>query len=136
MTTITLSSIPDLTGAVGAPRLAAIEYPLGYLLGQPGDAEGQRAVLRSTLRAVAEIPGPGGVVQLPFEWLASARRLSARPPKTPPIIRYLLRHPWHIPNLFSREIPSAQARPGPGRSEGIGERSGSTRSQTRSATCR
>ena len=40
MSTITLSSIPDLTAAVGVPRLAAIEHPLGYLLGQPGDAGG------------------------------------------------------------------------------------------------
>ena len=37
ISTITLSSIPDLTGAVSVPRLAAIEYPLGYLFGQPGD---------------------------------------------------------------------------------------------------
>ena len=83
MSTITLSSIPDLTSAVGVPRLAAIEYPLGYLLGQPGDRMGQLAVLRSTLHALAEIREPGSVSHLPFEWPASARRLSARPPKTP-----------------------------------------------------
>jgi betaine reductase len=106
--TITLSSIPDLTSAVGVPRLAAIEYPLGYLLGQPGDREGQTAVLRATLHALAEMARPGSVTHLPFEWPASARRLSARPPKTPPISKYLLRHPWLIPNLFSREVPAAQ----------------------------
>ena len=106
MSTITLSSIPDLTSAVGVPRLAAIEYPLGYLLGQPGDRMGQTAVLRSTLQALAEIREPGSVSHLPFEWPASARRLSARPPKTPPISKYLLRHPWLIPNLFSREVPA------------------------------
>jgi hypothetical protein len=108
MSTIALSSIPDLTAAVSVPRLAAIEHPLGYLLGQPGDQEGQTAVLRSTLHALAEMTGPGSVIHLPFEWPASARRSSARPPKAPPISRYLLRHPWHIPNLFSREIPTAQ----------------------------
>jgi hypothetical protein len=105
ISTITLSSIPALTAAVSVPRLAAIEHPLGYLLGQPGDREGQRAVLRATLRAVAEMAGPGSVTHLPFEWPASARRLNAHPPKTPPISRYLLRHPWHIPNLFSRDVP-------------------------------
>jgi hypothetical protein len=108
MSTITLSSIPDLTAAVSVPRLAAIEHPLGYLLGQPGDREGQTAVLRSTLHALAEMTRPGSVIQLPFEWPASARRLSARPPQAPPIGRYLLRHPWHIPNLFSRDVPAAQ----------------------------
>jgi hypothetical protein len=108
LSTITLSSIPDLTAALGVPRLAAIEYPLGYLFGQPGDAEGQTAVLRATLHALVEATRPGSVSHLPFEWPASARRLSARPPKTPPISKYLLRHPWLIPNLFSRDVPALQ----------------------------
>jgi hypothetical protein len=107
MSTITLSSIPDLTAAVSVPRLAAIEHPLGYLLGRPGDAEGQRAVLRATLRAAAEMQAQGTVAHLPFEWPASARRLSARPQKPPPISRYLKRHPWQIPNLFSRDVPAS-----------------------------
>jgi hypothetical protein len=106
ISTITLSSIPDLTAAVSVPRLAAIEHPLGYLLGQPGDREGQTAVLRATLRALTEMERPGSVKHLPFEWPESARRLSARPPQAPPISRYLLRHPWHIPNLFSRNVPA------------------------------
>jgi D-proline reductase (dithiol) PrdB len=108
LSTITLSSIPDLTSAVRVPRLAAIEYPLGYLLGQPGDVEGQTAVLRATLQALAEATWPGSVGHLPFEWPSTSRRLSARPPKTPPISRYLMRHPWHIPNLFSRDVPALQ----------------------------
>jgi hypothetical protein len=108
ISTITLSSIPDLTAAVSVPRLAAIEHPLGYLLGQPGDQGGQTAILRTTLHALSEMTRPGGVIHLPFEWPASARSLNAHPPKAPPISRYLLRHPWHIPNLFSRDVPSAQ----------------------------
>jgi hypothetical protein len=108
LSTVTLSSIPDLTSVVGVPRLAAIEYPLGYLLGQPGDRMGQLAVLRSTLHALAEMTRPGSITYLRFEWPASARRLSARPPKTPPISKYLLRHPWLIPNLFSRQVPAPQ----------------------------
>ena len=108
MSTITLSSIPDLTAAVSVPQLAAIEHPLGYLLGQPCDQEGQMAVLRSTLQALASMTTPGGVAHLSFEWPASARRLSARPQKAPPITRYLMRHPWHIPNLFSRSVPGAR----------------------------
>lgn len=106
ISTITLSSIPDLTSAVSVPRLAAIEYPLGYLLGQPGDRRGQTAVLRAALQAMEEMATPGSVAQLPFEWPASAHRLNAHPPKTPPISRYLMRHPWQIPNLMSRDIPA------------------------------
>jgi D-proline reductase (dithiol) PrdB len=107
LSTISLSCIPDLTASVSVPRLAAIEHPLGYLLGQPGDREGQLAVLRATLEALAEINRPGGIVHLPFEWPASARRLNAHPPQTPPISRYLRTHPWHIPNLFSRDVPDS-----------------------------
>jgi hypothetical protein len=109
ISTITLSAIPDLTAAVSVPRLAAIEHPLGYLLGQPGDQEGQMAVLRTTLRALVEAESPGSVTHLPFEWPDSARRLNAHPPQAPPISRYLLRHPWHIPNLLSRDVPKSHA---------------------------
>jgi hypothetical protein len=110
ISTITLSSIPDLTGAVSVPRLAAIEHPLGYLLGRPADPEGQRAVLRAALRALAEMREPGSITHLPFEWPASARRRRARPPQAPPISKYLMRHPWHIPNLFSRDVPGGGQR--------------------------
>ena len=107
MSTITLSCIPDLTMAVSVPRLAAIEHPLGYSLGQPDNQVGQTAVLRSTLHALVEMEKPGSVAHLPFEWPTSARKLNGRLPQQPPIVRYLLRHPWHIPNLFSRDVPTA-----------------------------
>lgn len=107
ISTITLSSIPDLTAAVSVPRLAAIEYPLGYLLGQPGDREGQTAVLRATLHALAEMTRPGSIAHLPFEWPQTARRLNAHPPKAPPIVKYLRRHPWLLPRLFTRDCPVA-----------------------------
>jgi hypothetical protein len=68
LTTVTLSSIPDLTAAVGVPRVAAIEYPQGRPLGQPGDAEGQAAVLRAALSVTETAEDPGTVVDLPFEW--------------------------------------------------------------------
>ena len=45
MATITLSNIPDLTAAVSTPRVAAIEYPFGRTVGQPGGSAGQLAVL-------------------------------------------------------------------------------------------
>ncbi len=108
LSTITLSSIPDLTSAVRVPRLAAIESPLGYLFGQPGDWQGQTAVLRTTLQALAEADRPGYFTRLPFDWPTSAWRLSAHPPKMPPISSYLLRHPWYLPNLLSREVPVSQ----------------------------
>jgi hypothetical protein len=106
ISTITLSSIPALTSSVSVPRLAAIEHPLGYLLGKPGDKEGQRAVLRAVLNALAEINDPGGIVHLPFIWSDPINVMEHEPSEAPPIVRYLMRHPWHIGNFYSREVPS------------------------------
>jgi D-proline reductase (dithiol) PrdB len=106
LTTITLSPVPDLTASVSAPRVAAIEYPLGRTLGQPGDAAGQMAVLRATLAALAEIQTPGEVVHLPFEWPELPKQVRNHPPQEPPIARYLARNPWFLPRLLSRNVPA------------------------------
>lgn len=105
ISSLTLSGIYELTASVSVPRLAAIEHPLGYLLGQPGDLAGQRAILRATLHALVEMVDPGSVAHLPFEWPAASEVLSLEPPETPPIVAYLRRHPWHIPNFYARRVP-------------------------------
>jgi hypothetical protein len=105
MTTITLSSIPDLTVSVSAPRVAGIEYPLGRAFGQPHDQKGQMAVLRATLQALEKIGTPGTIEHLPFEWPESPRKARTHPPEPPPIAKYLRRHPWHLPRLLARDIP-------------------------------
>lgn len=105
MSTITLSNIPDLTASVGVPRVAGLLYPQGRPLGQPGDAAGQRAVLRATLDAAAAITTPGEVRHLPFTWPEPARKTVTLPDVNPPIASYLRRHPWHYPRLLARDIP-------------------------------
>ncbi len=105
ITTITLSNIPELTASVSAPRIAAIEYPFGRTLGQPGDRDGQMAVLEATLRAVEEMDTPGDVRHLPFEWRESAKKAQGHPPQPPPIVNLLKRRPWLVPKLISREVP-------------------------------
>jgi hypothetical protein len=105
MSTITLTPLPELTASVSVPRLAAVEYPLGRTLGQPGDSAGQMAVLRATLDALKTLETPGDVQNLPFTWPEPPRQVRIHPPQPPPIARYLLRHPWLLPKLFSREVP-------------------------------
>ena len=109
--TVTLSWIPDLTRAVGVPRLAGIGYPPGRPLGQPRDAGGQRAVLRGTLELLDRATGPDTYVELPFEWPetpAQARNASRDLPP-PPIVELLQRKPWLVANLYSGQIPAAPA---------------------------
>ena len=103
--TITLSNIPDLTAAVCVPRIAALEYPFGLNVGLPGDNNGQRAALRAALTAVAEMSAPGGIWHLPFALPEGGERLNTDPPESPPIAKYLVRHPWHLPNLMRRDPP-------------------------------
>ena len=104
LATVTLSSIPDLTAAVGVPRVAAIEYPQGQLFGPPGDAAGQTAVLRAALGLVEELDRPG-VVDLPFEWHEPASRQGSSAPEPPPIAKLLKRKPWLLARLASGDIP-------------------------------
>jgi hypothetical protein len=105
--TVTLSWIPDLTRAVGVPRLAGIAYPSGRNFGRPHDAEGQRAVLRATLELLAGATGPDSYIELPFEWPESrAQAVNAtRGHRPPPIVDLLMRKPWLLPRLYSGRIP-------------------------------
>jgi len=105
ISTIALSCIPDLTASVSAPRVAGVEYPPGLALGKPGDREGQMAVFRATLQTLAEISTPGEVRRLPFEWPDPPKQSRNEPPEPPPIAKHLIRHPWQLPRLLSRNPP-------------------------------
>ena len=105
ISTISLSPVPDFTASVGAPRVAAIEYPLGQPFGKPGDIEGQTAVLRATLEALKEIDQPGLVRHLPFEWPDSDGLKISHPKEPPPITRYLRRRPRQYFKLVAGDIP-------------------------------
>lgn len=106
--TVALSMIPDLTRAVGVPRLAGISYPMGRPLGRPHDADGQRAVLHSMLELLATAPGPDTYAELPYVWPespAQARNASKDLPP-PPIVELVTRKPWLLANLYTGRIPS------------------------------
>ena len=108
--TVALSLIPDLTRAVGVPRLAGISYPFGRPLGKPHDADGQRAVLRAMLEVLASASGPDTYVELPFTWPespAQARNASKDLPPAP-IVELLRMKPWLLPALYSGRIPKAE----------------------------
>jgi len=102
--------IPDLTRAVGVPRLAGISYPMGQPLGRPHDADGQRAVLRATLEPLESASGPDTYVELPFEWPESPARArnASRDLPPPPIVDLLKSKPWLLANLYSGRIPHVE----------------------------
>jgi hypothetical protein len=107
LSTVALSMIPELTRAVGVPRLAGISYPMGRPLGRPHDAVGQRAVLRATIDLLATAQTPDAYLELPFVWPespAQARNVSKDLPP-PPIVELVTRKPWLLMNLYSGRIP-------------------------------
>lgn len=105
--TVALSMIPELTRAVGVPRLVGIGYPMGRPLGRPHDADGQRAVLRAMLDLLATAPGPDAYVELPFVWPESPAqaRNASRDVPPPPIVELLKKKPWLLVNLYSGRVP-------------------------------
>lgn len=103
--TVMLTPIPAVAQAVSAPRIVAIEYPLGRTLGHPGDAAGQLAVLRATLAALETIQTPGGTVNLPFEWVEDAQAEPGEPHADPPIVQYIKSHPLQLLRLLRRDVP-------------------------------
>ena len=107
--TVTLSWIPELTRAVGVPRLAGLSYPPSQPLGRPHDADGQRAVLKATLEVLARAGGPDTYVELPFEWRESpARARNASKDVAPsPIVELLRQKPWLVARLYGGRLPKA-----------------------------
>jgi hypothetical protein len=106
--TVTLSMIPELTRAVGVPRLAGISYPMGQPLGRPHDTDGQRAVLRATLEMLTSATGPDSYIELPFTWPESPARVrnASRDLPPPPIVDLLKKKPWLTIRLYNGQIPS------------------------------
>lgn len=102
--------IPELTAAMGAPRVAAIEFPFGRPLGQLGDADTQREVLRATLMALRNATAPGTVTDLPFQWPEAPAEVHWHPQEPSPIGRLLAGNPSLFKQLVAGEIPDAASR--------------------------
>lgn len=105
---VSISMMPNLTRAVGAPRVAGIAYPLSRPMGRPGDAVGQRAVLRAVLDVLAAATRAGTYVELPFVWPETPRQARKGSEIHPPITRLIMRKPWLLARLYSGDIPAPE----------------------------
>lgn len=103
--TIIHTPVPDTAVSVSAPRISAIEFPLGRTFGHIGESEEQRSILLAALQALETIQNPGAVVHQPFLW--AEKENAPKPPavEPPPIAKYLMRHPMQVRNLINRKIP-------------------------------
>jgi hypothetical protein len=87
--TVTLNMIWPLQRRVGMPRVAAIEHPFGRPYGDVGDADTQRAVLRTALRVFETAKEPGHIEHLPFVWHEDPADTKWHPAEPSPIIAML-----------------------------------------------
>ncbi len=105
LVTASLTTLPDFTRATGAPRVAGIVYHMGQPLGAPGDADGQREVLKAVLRFLEDARTPGEMVRMPFDWPEPLHKVKWKGGSPPPIADHIKRRPWLFPRLVSGDIP-------------------------------
>ena len=100
--TVVLSNMPDVTASTSVPRLVGISAPGARPIGAPGDAEGQRAVLRSALKVFGSLDAPGRV---DLDVQGPPRSQRGHPRVSPPIVTLLKKRPWLLPKLMAGKIP-------------------------------
>lgn len=88
--TVVLTPTPEFHRVVGIPRTAAVEYPYGRPVGEVGDKEGQREVLRAALLMLLEAKRPGEVRHLPLTWPEDPKKTDWQPPEMSPLIKVKL----------------------------------------------
>ena len=88
--TVVLTPTYEFHRAVGIPRSVAIEYPYGRPIGDVGEREIQREVLKATLSFLEEAQKPGEIKHLPFTWHEAPKDTNWHPPEMSPIIKLYL----------------------------------------------
>ncbi len=88
--TVIISMMPAYQPSIGASRVAAVGHPFGRPLGNVGDAQTQRAVLRAALQVLATARTPGQVVHLPFQWPEDPKTTKWGPDEPSPIVAMML----------------------------------------------
>ncbi|MDI6832167.1 MAG: hypothetical protein QME88_12670 [Actinomycetota bacterium] len=72
MCTVALSLNRELSEKIGAPRTLYLRYPYGAPLGEPGNVNQQRAILRDMFQALETVEEPGTIIDLPYRWRRDA----------------------------------------------------------------
>ncbi len=57
-----IASLPTIAAQSGAPRVLAVDTPMGAALGAPGDADQQRGILIEALTLLECADRPGAIV--------------------------------------------------------------------------
>lgn len=68
LSTISITMKPEITLAVGAPRVGYVRFPLGNAFGKPFDVSLQREIVLDLLSILVQADGPLSVYEMPYRW--------------------------------------------------------------------
>jgi len=91
ISTVLVTTVPDLAERIGVPRIVGVEFPFGHTLGHAGDGEEQTKVIRDALRVLRDARQPNTVEHLPYEWPDVERwKREWQPSERSPIVAFLI----------------------------------------------
>lgn len=68
ISTVNLSLNREVSAKVKAPRSLYLRFPYGAALGEPGNIDQQRTILRDMFAALTSVEEPGTIIDLPYRW--------------------------------------------------------------------
>lgn len=94
MATVMITNMPYWAEKIGVPRALGVEMPFGYILGKPGDAEGQGNLILEALELLADDNQPGTVIHSQSRWAGSDEEAAqiSHPIAPPPIMGQMGKH--------------------------------------------
>ncbi len=66
--TVALSLNREISRKVESPRCLYLRFPYGAALGEPGNVDQQRTILRDMFDALRTVDCAGTIVDLPYRW--------------------------------------------------------------------
>ena len=86
--------MPFWAERVGAPRVLAVEFPFGHILGRTGDQDLQLRVINQALEVLEQAEAPGAIVHFQEKWPEPLKKAlhDSHPEQAPPIMAHMGRH--------------------------------------------
>ena len=66
--TVQVMMYAQVAERIRPPRVAAVRFPFGRPMGEPGNAEQQRVIAEDALSILETAVEPGSLVSLPYRW--------------------------------------------------------------------
>ena len=104
ISTVSISNVPEITYRVCVPRAVFIQYPFGRLLGDVGDAAGQRQICSDMLDMLATSEVPNTYRHLPYHWQEAPEDTRWRPPEPPPLGSYTQSRGLDLPKTLIKAM--------------------------------